>query len=434
MKAILVTLDCVRADHFDGSRGLTPGFERLRSAGTTFTQAIAQSQNTLSSHLTLLTSNYLFQHGVYSNHELIELPAHALPRRLATRGWACEAFASVEFLSRALADQIGSIDRRFNRPDDALWSRALQRLRGYPKRLPARRTLRDGLCWLDNQAGDRDCFLWLHLFDAHMVYSAPRRFLRLECRAERASRTCREAIRAAGWFCTDHAAYDRHVPLEHFPARYRAAVRYLDAQLCDFLLALQRRGWWDDVLLVVTADHGECLLGDHGLYCMHQKLFDTTVHVPLWIRFPGGYAAGTRVDALVELTDVAPTFAAAAGLVEALYMGRDLAAVARGDLPGRDFAFSEHVQGLLRAARDRDHIYVERDPQVPNRLALPLEAERLFLRDARPAPAEDRGAAERLRSAAESLLRSRPEVAAAWPASAAACERISEQLRGLGYL
>jgi arylsulfatase A-like enzyme len=38
-----------------------------------------------------------------------------------------------------------------------------------------------------------------------------------------------------------------------------------------------------------------------------KNLFETTLRVPLLVRFPGGEAAGTRVAAPVSLVDVAPT-------------------------------------------------------------------------------------------------------------------------------
>jgi arylsulfatase len=438
MKAILITLDCLRADHFDGSSGLTPAFDAVRREGTTFNQAISQSQNTLSSHLSLLTSSYLFQHGVYSNREVKGLPPHALPHRLAREGWAVEGLASAEFLARGLADQFGSFDRRFNHPSAPWWSRGWQRLRGYPNRIGCERTLRDGLRWLDRAPARGDAFLWMHLFDAHMVQSAPRKLLVEETRGTTADRSCRELLKERGWYFTPFADYDRPVRPEHFPARYRAAVRYLDDRLGRFIAALQDRGWWDETLLVITSDHGECLMGDHGLFCVHKKLFDETVHVPLWIRFPGGAHAGREIDALVEHVDLAPTILRQAGLDEALYEGLDLARVASGELPGREFAFSEHVDRLMCAVRDRDHLLVERLPGSVAPRGLPLESETVFDRAGRPLPdGPERDAVEARLGAALAVLRaraaSRPAVRSAWQASGPVDSRIAEQLLALGY-
>ena len=41
----------------------------------------------------------------------------------------------------------------------------------------------------------------------------------------------------------------------------------------------------DDKLLIVTSDHGEAF-GEHGLYLHDASVYDTHLHVPLWVRHP----------------------------------------------------------------------------------------------------------------------------------------------------
>ena len=434
MHVVLVTIDCGRADHFDGRSGLTPCLDSIRAEGATFTQAIAQSQNTLSSHLSLLTSNYLFQHGVYRNFVQCALPEHAIPFRLAERGFDCAAFTGVHFLARALADQFCPFDERFPYAGMPLAQRlrwALSRSDG--SRLPFEQSVGDALGWLDaSPVPDR--FLWLHAFDAHMVYAAPKEHLRAHVPRGRSARPCVEEVEQRGWFHSGYPALRKHVPLGHFPARYRASVAHIDAQLGRLIEGLRTRDLWDETLLIVTADHGECLEGEHGVYCAHKKLFDTTVHVPLWIRFPGGAHAGKVVEGLVELTDVAPTVAAAAGYAEPLYMGRDLAPIAAGEAPARTCAFSEHVDDLLRSMRDDQHVWVETLPDRVNRSGIAFEEGTFFERNGGPAAVGSEASAQRLEEEARALLSSRPEVAAAWGEREAVDEQIAKQLRNLGYL
>ena len=431
MLILLITLDCVRADHLEGG-GLTPHLDRLAGEWTTFTEAFAQSQNTLSSHLSLLTSNYLFQHGVYSNYVQKALPAHALPRRLSERGWECQAFTSVDFLARFLGDQVGTSDRLLAEAR-GLRGRILRGLGRRRRRVHAEGTLGRGLRWLSAPARRRDVFLWLHLFDAHMVYEAPEPYLRRYVPAGNAGLTVREALQERGWFSPDFPEYGWRVPLEHFPGRYRAAVAYQDRCLGDFFAALKKKGWWDEALVFLTADHGECLLGDHRVYCAHKKLFDTTVKVPLRVKFPQGRWAGERVEALVQHVDVAPTAAAIAGFEEPLYMGLDLAGLLKGRHSGHAFAFSEHVDNFLRAARDRTHLWVERVPGVENKWNLALEEGSLFRRDGVSEP-EGGEAGPRLRRALEELLSSRPEVRNAWGGAEEAEAEIAGRLKELGYM
>ncbi len=88
---------------------------------------------------------------------------------------------------------------------------------------------------------------------------------------------------------------------------YAAAVSHLDAGLGLLRQELQNRGLLEDVLLIVTTDRGEAL-GEHGMvgdYCpwLHEEL----VHLPLFIRLPGGADAGLRIAALTQSVDLMPT-------------------------------------------------------------------------------------------------------------------------------
>jgi len=431
MKVILITLDCVRADHVGGE--LTPRLNALAPEFTTFTQAFSQSQNTLSSHLSMLTSNYLFQHGVYSNFVDKELPSHALTKRLAERGWRCRAFTSADFLARLLGNRIGSDDPRYATGGGGGWKERLK-LRRPVNRADSQSTLTLGLKWLEAQGDSDDVFLWMHLFDAHMVYEAPREFLGEQVRSGKGECPLSEAIKARGWFSPDFPEYRRRLRLEHFPERYRAAVAYEDAMLGDFIAKLKSGGLWNDVMLFITADHGECLLGDHEVYCAHKKLFDTTVHVPLLVKFPAGKHAGRRVDAIVQHIDIAPTITAAARFEEPLFMGKNLEKIASGEDEGHPFAFAEHVENFMRSARDDRFIYTEIVPGAKNRWSMKMEEGNLFNRDSSPADQGEEGEARRLKAALDRLIASRPEVSEAWGEERAADNATAARLRELGYL
>ena len=60
-----------------------------------------------------------------------------------------------------------------------------------------------------------------------------------------------------------------------------------------------------DLLLIVTADHGE-EFGEHGVLLTPQ-LYDEVMHVPLLVVWAGRIRAGLRVAPPVSLVDVAPT-------------------------------------------------------------------------------------------------------------------------------
>jgi AhpD family alkylhydroperoxidase len=120
---------------------------------------------------------------------------------------------------------------------------------------------------------------------------------------------------------------------------YAAAVSYLDAALGALLKELEARRLLDDVLLIVTTDHG-LPLGEHGAVgVVRPWLHDELVHLPLLMRLPRGEQAGRHVWALTQPVDLMPTLLDAFGLPPAPAQGHDLLPLARGAVEKvRDYA------------------------------------------------------------------------------------------------
>jgi arylsulfatase A-like enzyme len=77
---------------------------------------------------------------------------------------------------------------------------------------------------------------------------------------------------------------------------------------------LRAAGQYDDTLIVVAGDHGEAF-GEHGDFVHGHLAYEEVMHVPLLVKFPAGMrVAGGAVDALAQLTDIAPTVLDALGL------------------------------------------------------------------------------------------------------------------------
>ncbi|MEP6593913.1 MAG: sulfatase [Acidobacteriota bacterium] len=146
---------------------------------------------------------------------------------------------------------------------------------------------------------------------------------------------------------------------------YYAEVQRFDGQVARLLETLERRGELDRTLVVVTSDN--------GLPFPRAKanLYDAGTRVPLAIRWPGRIAPATTVDALVSLTDLAPTFLEAAGLpVPAAVIGRSLVPLFKSGAPAaaRDRVFVERERHAnvrrgdasypARAIRTADYLYI----------------------------------------------------------------------------
>ena len=95
-------------------------------------------------------------------------------------------------------------------------------------------------------------------------------------------------------------------------AAYWAMIDLIDAQVGRMLDALETSGQADNTIVIFMSDHGE-MLGDHGMYLKGPHFYEPAIRVPLIVAGPGIPAARVS-DALVELTDLAPTLLDAAGL------------------------------------------------------------------------------------------------------------------------
>ena len=85
-----------------------------------------------------------------------------------------------------------------------------------------------------------------------------------------------------------------------------AELEYVDSLVWDVVSLLREEAILDNTLVVVTSDHGENL-GEHEMVDHVFNLYETTVRVPLLIRYPELFAAGARDDRMVQLLDLFPS-------------------------------------------------------------------------------------------------------------------------------
>ena len=132
-------------------------------------------------------------------------------------------------------------------------------------------------------------------------------------------------------------------------AAYYAMIRQIDDQLGRMLDVLEETGQRESTLVIFTSDHGE-MLGDHGLVQKGCRFYEGLVRVPLIFSWPGHLQENIRSDALVELTDKAPTLLELAGMsVPERMQGKSLLPILQGDAdPGRhrEFVRCEYYDAL----------------------------------------------------------------------------------------
>jgi len=334
---LLVTLDTTRAD-FLGCYGnpivQTPTLDALAADGVLFDHAISQAPTTTPSHCSLMTGTYASRNGAINGAAMRgDLPT--LAEVLQENGYDTAAFVS----STMVRSTNSGLDRGFDYYEDSmcLWTPLLRhdeaqfvvafyllaRLQG--NQVPARVVSDRAVEWL-NRPREAPFFCWLHYYDPHDPYRAPEPYRNMY----------------QGKIPPD--------PIQHRPVdRYAGEITYVDAQLGRVIESLKARGLYDDATIVVTADHGEAFGEKHGEqieFGHGNHLYDTTQHVPLLVKLPGGAGAGRRVEDVVQLADVAPTLVELlGGVFPDTCQGHSFAVLLRGGQrsePG--VAYSERVK------------------------------------------------------------------------------------------
>jgi arylsulfatase A-like enzyme len=119
-------------------------------------------------------------------------------------------------------------------------------------------------------------------------------------------------------------------------------VCLVDWMVGEVVGALERRGIFDDTLVIVTSDNGAVVyFTDDGDLRLHRPngdwrgqkgdLWDGGHREPFIARWPARIPAGSVIDSPLCLTDILPTAAAAAGTEAGVEDGRDVLAVLAGD-------------------------------------------------------------------------------------------------------
>lgn len=139
-------------------------------------------------------------------------------------------------------------------------------------------------------------------------------------------------------------------------AHYYDVISAMDAQVGDILLQLKEDGLVQDTLVFFFSDHGA------GLPRAKRWMYDSGLHVPLIIRWPGRIPSGSVSDRLVSFVDFAPTVLSAAGVdIPGHMQGRPF--LGKAEAVPRQYLFAardrmDERYDILRAVRDRRYKYI----------------------------------------------------------------------------
>jgi len=317
---LLIVLDTQRADRLGchaGPPGLTPFLDRLATRSVVFQRAYAQSPWTLPSIASLFTSRLPSQNHVHTFADALPVTDPTLADVLAAAGYATGGFSANSMLGPS-----------YQRGFQAFMAEVLLPVSGVTDLVPARAAhLRlDALDWvlgLPEAHRHRASFLYLQFMESHYPLVPDPDLLEQVARSRGHPTPELAVVHAVATVSDSFAPSPEDVA--QFVDAYDAALMTVDRQLARLFADLERLGFLDHAVVVVTADHGE-ELRDHGHVGHGTALFEEQIHVPLLLSLPG-QTRRIDVEQVVSLIDVGPTLLDLAGIEPPMsFEGRSLRA------------------------------------------------------------------------------------------------------------
>ena len=440
---IFISLDTVRWDalgvHNPSMKDVTPNIDAFASESVVFRNAFAPVPHTAISHASMFTGLYPDVHGVRGKKPVLSSDLVSLPQLLHGAGYQTAAIFSVAWFKKGTGFERGY--------DTYTWVKQ-NRSFVFGDRVNAE--VETVLPALVEQA--RPFFLFVHNFDAHsdppsqnLPYYSPPEFRK---NAPHAFRGADAQDAASREFCLEPKvcatkfllAVDRasielsKEKIQTIKSLYDDGIRYVDYEFGQLLGILKRYEVFEDALIIVLSDHGE-EFREHGSFS-HNQVYEESVRIPLFIRFPGAQHAGRDLRTLAETIDLLPTILEYVNIpLPEGVQGESLLPHLQGDGPPKTEAFLQH--------KHYPSIYAVRTERF--KLILDVDSKDIELYDLEADPNERLDLSETNRELARELARrvvahvsENQQLALARAAEGQGLEGFSEQeiesLKALGYL
>jgi len=299
---VVVVVDSLRADHLSSFgypvRETDPHLtEWWRRMGVRFERTTSPANWTTPSVASILTSLYPVQHGANNDlHISLHPGLRSLAEILHDQGFETRAYS----LNPLVVPEC-NFDKGFDVFVDLhnflfYWQGDLDAM--------ARVTR-----WLNEEAR-RPFFLYLHLMDPHMPYTRP-----VGVHSPGRLRDTLNELRTLqvgtefpfkAWLFPDPPWSLEQLRGLTLLQDYDREIRNSDLAIHSLFLTLKSRGWLENTLVIVTADHGE-EFNEHGGFYHKTQLYEEQVHVPLFVFSSRISGPGRSIPDPVESVDLMPT-------------------------------------------------------------------------------------------------------------------------------
>jgi arylsulfatase A-like enzyme len=332
INVILISIDTLRPDHLSAygyKKATSPNIDSLAKEGVLFKNTIAQSDWTLPSHMSLLTSLYPSVHKVNTGTKL-DSSRITLGEVLKGNEYYTAAFVDFDYLSHKYG-----FDQGFEIYDD-------QNRRGFvgggiakinPKVFE----------FLDKKYKEK-FFLFIHIFDAHAPYEPPSPYNGMFYSGNKhdPNNHSLDFVKKLGYH--NSLKLDGITDLEYVISSYNGEIAYVDNELDKLFNRLRELKIFDNTLIVITSDHGESLF-DHQIWVGHGLfLYDDEIKIPLVMKLPKSTFKNTVIEEQVQSIDIAPTVLDILGIpITEQFQGRSLFPLIKGERNREEklYAFGE---------------------------------------------------------------------------------------------
>jgi arylsulfatase A-like enzyme len=183
-------------------------------------------------------------------------------------------------------------------------------------------------------------FMFVHLWDPHTPYSPPAPFDTMHYEKNSDSPNLDDVIALSPEYYNTFLG-DMKLKCEsdydYVVAQYDGEISYVDQQIGRMVDHLKTTGLWDDSIVIVMSDHGECF-GEGDVYFDHHGLYDAVMRVALLWHEPKSHHS--RCNATIVTEDILATLCERCNwpLPEYSISGQSFGSALRNEsFTGRDF-------------------------------------------------------------------------------------------------
>jgi arylsulfatase A-like enzyme len=315
---ILISIDTLRADHlriYGYKKDTSPNIDKFAYTGIVFENFFSQSNNTLLSHISLMTSLYPYAHGVMDRDRKLPDFKKTIAEVLKKNGYATAAFTGGFRVSKKYG-----FDHGFDIYKEEYNSKSKDSGQG----VRLENLEKDLFSWLDKHS-NKKFFLFIHSYDTHMPYIAHDYLSEFEKSYSGRlnilnnhsvfvnsqefkiySNLTKGSLNNINDFLEQiinkNLVELTNADVEHILALYDNEVRFMD----NYFEKLKELNLMGKTLVILTSDHGDELY-ERGKVGHGHTLYDEITKVPLLIYIPNYKTSSVRSKKLAQSIDIAPT-------------------------------------------------------------------------------------------------------------------------------